>query len=305
MAHLWAATLFVAGLLFLGPVGAQTDSEAIAILRVAIEKEKDPAALNKALADLGALIDRRPGQADAHYARGWVLSRLGQTDGSVADYDKALELDKQFADAAYNAGVVLARAGKPQDAVVRFDRALNADPKHVDAAYNAGQSYYDVKDFAKAVDRWTTASRLAPDDFDAAKKIVQAYMALGNEAEAMRAREKVLALKKAGKDPRLAQMKSYVFDQFDVGRYHIYVYEAFDTSGDLAYVYQFQVTENDRPIGSINLETSTVVRDLGVPYLLGMDKGGSHTTFNDKSWKTLPTYKTVKEEAAKIIQANF
>jgi hypothetical protein len=47
------------------------------------------------------------------------------------------------------------------------------------------------------------------------------------------------------------------------------------------------------------------VRDLGVPYLLAMDKGGNHTTFDDTSWKTLPTYKTVKEEAVKKIQANF
>lgn len=294
-----------AALLLSGPAHAQQDSEGIAILRVAMEKEKEPGALDKALADLDALVAKKPRQADAHYARGWVLSRLGRIDPAVAAYDKAFELDKKLADAAYNAGVVLARAGKAKDAAVRFDRALTADPKHVDAAYNAGQSYYDQKQFAKAAERWTTASRLAPDDFNAAKKIVQAYMALGKEAEAMKAREKVFALKKAAKDPQLARMKSYVFDQFDVGKYHIYVYEAFDTSGALAYVYQFQVTEQDRPLGSVNLETSAVIREQGMPYILGMDKGDKHTTFSDKAWKTLPAYKVVKAEAIKKIQASF
>jgi tetratricopeptide (TPR) repeat protein len=306
MRRIWSGFAAAAvALLLSGPAAAQQDSEGTAILRVAMDKEKEPGALDKALADLDALVAKQPRQADAHYARGWVLSRLGRPDPAVAAYDKAFELDRKLADAAYNAGVVLARAGKPKDAAARFDRALTADPKHVDAAYNAGQSYYDQKQFAKAAERWTTASRLAPDDFNAAKKIVQAYMALGKEAEAMKARDKVFALRKAAKDPQLARMKSYVFDQFDVGKYHIYVYEAFDTSGDLAYVYQFQVTEHDRPLGSVNLETSAVIREQGVPYILGMDKGGKHTSLSDRTWKTLPAYKVVKAEAIKQIQASF
>jgi tetratricopeptide (TPR) repeat protein len=298
------APIVIAALLFCAPANAANDSEGIEILRVVMAKEKEPGALDKGLADLDALVGRQPGQAAAHYARGWVLSRLGRADAAVAAYDKAFELDKRLADAPYNAGVVLARAGKQKDAAVYFDRALGADPTHVDAAYNAGQSYYDTKQFATAADRWTTAFQLAPDDFNAAKKIVQAYMALGNDVEAMKAREKVFALKTAAKDPQLAKMKSYVFDQFDVGKYHIYVYEAFDTSGDLAYVYQFQVTERDRPLGSVNLETSAVIRELGQPYVLGMDKGGRHTSFSE-TWKKLPAYKLVKDEAVKKIQANF
>lgn len=292
------------GLLLCGPVLAN-DPEGIAILRAVMAKEKEPGALEQALVQLDALIVRQPGQADAHYARGWVLSRLGRADAAIAAYDKAFDLDSRLADASYNAGVALSRAGRPKDAAVRFDRALAADPKHIDAAYNAGQSYYDIKQFAQALDRWTTASRLAPDDFDAAKKVVQAHMALGNEAEAMKAREKVFALKNAAKDPRLATMKSYVFDQFDVGKYHIYVYETFDTSGDRAYVYRFLVTERDRPLGSVNLETSAVIRDQGVPYILGMNKDRRHTSFPDKTWKTLPAYKIVKAEAIKAIEANF
>lgn len=304
----WLACSAVAAALLCsvpGSVHAEADGDAIAILKTAMAKEKDRAALDQALADLDALVVKKPKDADAHYARGWVLSRLGRPDPAVAAYDKAFELDKKLADAAYNAGVVLARAGKGKDAAIRFDRALAADPKHVDAAYNAGQSYYDAKQFAKAAERWTTAARLAPDDFNAAKKVVQAYMALGKDAEAAKAREKVLALRQAAKDPQLAKLKSYVFDQFDVGKYHIYVYEAFDTSGDLAYVYQFQVTEHDRPLGSVNLETSAVIREQGVPFILGMDKAGKHTSFSDKTWKAMPAYKVVKAEAIKKIQASF
>ncbi|MEO7096415.1 MAG: tetratricopeptide repeat protein [Polyangiales bacterium] len=293
-------------LLFTGPVTAEDkDSEGIAILRVAMDKQKDPAALADALAKLDDLVKTQPKQADAHYARGWVLSRLERGDEAVAAYDKAFALDKKLADAAYNAGVVLARAGKQKDAVARFDKALTADPKLVDAAYNAGQGYYDLKQFAKAAERWTAAQKLVPDDFNTAKKLVQAYMALGKAAEAAKARDKVFALKKASTDPGIVKMKSFVFDQFDVGKLHIFVFEAFDTSGDLAYVYQFQVTESDKPIGSVNLETSAVIREQGVPFLLGMDKGDKHTTFSDKAWKKLPAYKDIKAIAIEKIKASF
>jgi len=306
MQRTWSLAALVAALLLSGSVQAAPDSEGVAILRVAMEKEKEPGALAQALAELDALVARQPKQADAHYARGWVLSRLGRADAAVAAYDRALELDKQLADAAYNAGVVLARAGKAKEAAVRFDRALAVDPKHVDAAYNAGQSYYDQKQFEKAAARWTEAAKLAPDDFNAAKKLVQAYMALGKEAEAMKARDKVFALRKAAKDPQVAKLKSYVLDQFAVGKYHVYAYEAFDPlAGDLAYVYQFQVTEKDRPLGSVNLETSAVIREQGTPYILGMDKDGKHQSFPEKTWKTLPAYKVVRTEAIAKIKASF
>lgn len=281
------------------------DSEGIAILRVAMANEKDPAALADSLTKLDELVKQQPKQADAHYARGWVLSRLEKLGDAVAAYDKAFRLDERLADAAYNAGVVLARAGKQKDAAVRFDKALAANPKHVDAAYNAGQCYYDLKKFAKAAQRWTAAEKLAPDDFNTAKKLVQAYMALGKQAEAAKARDKVFALKKAATDPGLQKLKSFVFDQFEVGKHHILVYEAFDTSGDLAYVYQFQVTEQGKPIGSVNLETSAVIREQGVPFVLGMDQGAKHITFSDRTWKTLPAYKDLKAIAIEKIKASF
>lgn len=280
-------------------------SPALAILRVAMEKEKDGAALAKALAELDALIAKRPKDPDALYARGWVLSHLGRSDQAVAAYDQAFEIDKTQAAASYNAGVVLAETGRQKEALMRFDRALAADPKLIDAAYNAGQGYYNVKDFAKAAERWETASRLAPDDFDVAKKLVQTYVALGRDAEAAKARARVFALKKAARDPKLVSMKSYVYDQFDLGAHHIYAYESFDTSGDPGYVYKFVVTYQDKPLGSVNLETSGVIREQGVPFILGMDKPGRHTSFPDKTWKNQPPYKVIKAEATKAIEANF
>jgi len=282
------------------------DSEAIAILKVAMANEKDLAVLTKALADLDALAVKQPKDADTHYARGWVLSHLGRVEPSVAAYDKAFDLDKTLTSAAYNAGVVLAAGGRNKESLIRFERALAVDPKFVDAAYNAGQGYYNAQEFAKAAERWETVIRLAPNDFEAAKKLVQAYVALGKDAEVAKARERVFALKKAAKVPGLAKMKSYVYDQFDVGAHHVYVYEPFEISGDITYVYKFVVSDHDRMIGSVTLETRTAMRENAAGYMLGIDKsGGVQHSFRDKIWTTLPAYRVIKAEATKKIEANF
>jgi len=286
------------------PAVAVADSKAEAILERAIANEKQLGELDKALAELDALVAKSPRDAEAHYARGWVLSRQGKDDAAVAAYDRAFALDKTLADAAYNAGVVLARLGRSKDAADHFDKALIANPKHVDAAYNAGQSYYDQKKFAKASDRWRAAAALAPEDFQIAKKLVQVYVALGDDLRAAKARDVVYMLWRSSKDPAVSKLRSYVYDQFDVDAHHVYAYEAFDASGDLAYVYQFTVVDKDKVLGSINLETSAASREQGVPYLLGIDKDGAHSSLG-VTWNKLPDYKALKIEATKAIKAKF
>jgi tetratricopeptide (TPR) repeat protein len=278
---------------------AHAESDAIPILKNAIAHDKDPKILADALTAVDGVIAKNGKDADAHYARGWLLSRLGKPDDAVVAYDKALQLDPKLADAAYNAGVVLGSLHREKDAIAHFDRALAIDPKHVDAAYNAGQGYYNLKDFHHAAERWATAAKLAPDDFQIAKKLVQVEHAVGNDGTA--AREHVFALRKAGK---AGSAKDYVFDQFDVGAHHIYASETFDPGGDLAYVYRFDVTDNDKKLGSVNLETSAVIREQGIPYLLGMDKGGTHSQLG-KSWKKLPSYKELKPLVVEAIKAKW
>lgn len=281
--------------------GARADTGVKAILDNATQHEGDKKVLEESLAKLDQWLVKHSEDPDGHYARGWVLAHIGRPDEAVAAYKRALVLHPKFADAAYNAGVVYGGQKKDREAIVYFDKAFAIDPTLVDAAYNAGQSYYNIKDFAHAAARWSAAQKLAPDDFAVAKKLVQAYHALGKGAEAARAREKVLALYKEGK---AGKAKDFVFDQFDVGRRRVYAAETFDISGDLAYVYRFDVLLDGNRLGSVNLETSAVVREAGLPYLLAMDKGGTHAQLG-KSFKTLPAYKDLKPLVVETIKTKF
>lgn len=286
-------------------VTPQADSPGIRILKEAMAKEKDPAALERALIALGQEMNANPRVADNHYARGWVLSRLKRTAEAIAAYDEAARLDPKLADAPYNAGVILARSGREEEAALRFDAAVAADPKHVDALYNAGQSYYNRKDFAKALDRWLKARTLTPEDFNVVKKVLQAQNAAGDSAGAAQTRHELFELRRNSKDPSVRNLKAYVFDQFDVGKAHVFAYETFEPTGDLYSVYRFQVANaSNRAAGSVNLESSAVLREQGTPYILGVDIGSAHKT-PGPAYKELPSVSQIKPEVVKLIEAHF
>jgi len=279
-------------------------SEALVIFERAIAAEKNPKALAEALAEVDALIAKNAKDADAYYVRGWILSRSGKNNNeAVAAYDKAYELDARLADAAYNAGVVLGRSGDSKQAIVRFERALKTNPSHVDAAYNAGQSHYDLGEYKEAAARWEIAAKLSPEDFQIAKKLVQAYVALGKAPQVKKARDRVFAMWRAGKSDGKA--KSYVYDQFPAGKYHVYVHETFDTSGDTAVVWQAKIALKDKVIGTVNLETSAELRGKGTPYALGVEKEGERVPTAEQTWKTMPDYAAWKTLVTKTIEASF
>lgn len=232
--------------------------------------------------------------------RGRILSRFGRDRDALQAYEEALRWDSNLADAHYNAGVVLTRMDRMREAALRFDRALEMDPR-ADAAYNAGLAYYNLKDFERSLERFNRARELAPADFSTAKKVMQAQLALGREEDAWRTRNHVIEIWRASQDPAVRNLREYVLDQFEVGTFHVLVFENLAPAEDLAYIYTFRVFGPDeKPVGSVQLETSAVIRELGTPYLMGISRGAGHQQAGF-GFKTLPKYSEVKAIAQKLI----
>ncbi|HUR38838.1 MAG TPA: tetratricopeptide repeat protein [Planctomycetota bacterium] len=275
------------------------------LVREAEGKQRDRALLLRSLSAVDEETKKTPANPNNHYARGWFLSRLGRPDESVAAYDEATRLKPSMADAAYNAGVVLSGNGKPDEAVAHWKVALAADPKHVDALYNLGQFSYNRKDFKVALDYWSKARGLDPTDFNILKKVLQSHHALGHAEEASKARQALLELRKTSEDPRVRALKSVVFDQFDVGKAHVYAIEMFEPEGDLYSVYRFQVVDAaDVPQGTVDLESSAAIRELGTPYVLGLSLGPKRIT-TDQFFKALPSYADLKPLLVPLVEKHF
>ena len=69
-----------------------------------------------------------PGLSDAWYSKGLVLAGLGRYDESLAEFDKALDIDPGYAPARYSKGLALANIGKYDQSLSEIDRALEIDP---------------------------------------------------------------------------------------------------------------------------------------------------------------------------------
>jgi tetratricopeptide (TPR) repeat protein len=301
----WTIAVCVA-LLF---AGAQLRAEPAkpayeAILAASDAAAQDPVAQKRALEAIDAEIAKDRALALNHYVRGRILSRLGREAEALKAYEEALRSDPKLANAHYNAGAVLARMGRLAEAAKRFDRALEME-ELADAAYNAGQAYYDLKDFKSALARFQRAYALAPGDFDSCKKIMQAQMALGLESDAWSTRDQLLRIWKTTKDPAVRRLKEYVLDQFDVGTLHVMAYETFAPAEDLAYIYTFRAFgSGNTVVGTVQLETSAVIREGGVPYLIGISGPQGHQQAGI-AYKKLPKYSEVKQAAQKLIAERF
>ena len=296
----------IVGLFFLpvvlGAASSQPSHEAI--FEMSESAPRDAAVQKKALAAIDAEIAKQPKEALGHFVRGKILTRLGRDADSLAAYDEAVRLDAKLANAQYNAGIVLGRLGRKKEAAERFDLALEIEPLP-DAAYNAGQAYYDLKDFETALKRFERAHKLAPGDFDSARKVMQAQMALGREKDAWKTRETVLKIWKKSSDPAVRQRRDYVLEQFEIGGLHVMAAETLAPAEELAYIYTFKVYgAQDKLLGSVQLETSAVIREMGWPYLMGVSKPKSHQA-TGIGFKSLPRYSEVRETAVKLIREHF
>src|ERR1019366_2997288 len=68
-----------------------------------------------------------------------AYSKSNKTDDSVANYNKAAQLDPAHAGTyLFNEGAVLTDAGKVDDAIVAFDKVIAADPTKAEAYYWKG-----------------------------------------------------------------------------------------------------------------------------------------------------------------------
>jgi tetratricopeptide (TPR) repeat protein len=281
---------------------ADENGDARAILEQA-KAARDRGSAERSLTQIDQLLAKNPKAAYAHYVRGWILAGLERREDALAAYTTATKLDPKLAEAWFEAGVTYSDLGKDEVAIEMWEKSFKIDPKAVNVAYNLGQAYYNKKDYKRALDRWNAAHKLAPDDFDAAKKILQTHNALGDEKAAKAARDEVFRLWRTSTDPRVRGLTQYIFDQFDVGKVRVMAFETFDPKGDLYYVYTFvMVGEGNKRLGSVNLESSAVIREMGKPYIIGMDRLDRSHGNTGIVFEKLPRYAELKPIIIEVIK---
>ncbi|MEY3870880.1 MAG: hypothetical protein RLZZ338_4774 [Cyanobacteriota bacterium] len=116
-----------------------------------------------ALADYNKAIELQPDLADAYINRGAVRSELGDTKGAIADFNKAIELQPDLAQAYNNRGAVRSELGDKKGAIADYNKAIELQPDYADAYINRGKVRDDLGDKKGAIADYNKAIELQPD----------------------------------------------------------------------------------------------------------------------------------------------
>jgi tetratricopeptide (TPR) repeat protein len=176
------------------------------------------------------------------------LEMLGHAQQALGKFVAAQEIFEKAAtanpkEARYRAEVAecLVSQHREDEALAMYQKALDVNPKYSLALTNMGKIQEGRKAWDKALEAYGKAAALNPDDYRAAAKLVELNEAAGNRKARDAAREKVLALYKAGK----VDAASFCREQFADGATNVMVFESFELRGVMAVRYAFNVVNAD------------------------------------------------------------
>jgi tetratricopeptide (TPR) repeat protein len=86
----------------------------------------------------------------AYLNRGFTHSKMGEYEKAISDYSKAIEINPRYAIAYRNRGFVYRKIGEYDKAIADYTRAIEIEPKDAVAYYNRGNAYYDKGEYEKA-----------------------------------------------------------------------------------------------------------------------------------------------------------
>jgi tetratricopeptide (TPR) repeat protein/S1-C subfamily serine protease len=147
-----------------------------------------------AIDDYDRAIAIDPQSATAYYNRGNAKLALGNKQGAIGDYDRAIAINTQFADAYYNRGKVKSDLGNKQGAISDYDRAIAINPQYIKAYSNRGIAKLALGNKQGAIDDCDRAIAIDPQFADAYNNRGIAKSALGNNQGAIGDYDRAIAI---------------------------------------------------------------------------------------------------------------
>ena len=130
------------------------------------------------------ILSQCPDGAAAHFVTALQLERIGNIDGSIAEYRRSLQQDPTFARASGNVGLLYLRKGMLDEASVELARGLS---RHQDPAYHRAmaQIFAERKVYPLAIYHYNEVRREQPGDTSIPTSLAEIYSAIGQQDKAL------------------------------------------------------------------------------------------------------------------------
>jgi tetratricopeptide (TPR) repeat protein len=158
-----------------------------------------------------------PDEQWAHDQKGWVLLAKGRNDEAVAEYERALAVDRSLADADVGLGFVHLRLGEFDKSAESFDKAIRVSPHDRGVPYWYGGkalANFGLKRYDQAIEQLRHVIAINPNYIPWAHTTLVAALALtDHDAEAREALQRYLALPSIGPLKTIAAWKAHLESQ--------------------------------------------------------------------------------------------
>jgi tetratricopeptide (TPR) repeat protein len=139
-------------------------------------------------------ISQNPDKAIMFTNRGAVKINMGDLQGAIDDFTKAIELSPEDAAAYSNRGMAYSSTGRLERAIEDYDKAVELNPNYAGVYNNWGKTEQDKGDLDKAVKNYDKAIELNPNFADAYNNRGNAYQAKGDLDKAIKDYDKAIEL---------------------------------------------------------------------------------------------------------------
>ena len=112
-----------------------------------------------------------PEDGPAYYSLGLALKEVGETEGAIKAFQKAISLDPFLARAYNNLGIAFLEKGETAEARKAFLSALSVDPSHAKAYFNLARISLAKGDRNGAIDYLNKGLRY--EDNPRAKRLIR------------------------------------------------------------------------------------------------------------------------------------
>lgn len=115
----------------------------------------------------------------AYIDRGWAHWKLNRLDLAIADFNSVVQAVPNAEDGYYNRGFLYRRLGQYDKALLDFDRSVQINPTDPDALVQRGYVHDLLGQYAQAIADYRNAVKLNPKDSQAQKALKRAEARVG------------------------------------------------------------------------------------------------------------------------------
>ncbi|WP_165782595.1 tetratricopeptide repeat protein [Leptospira neocaledonica] len=260
----------------------------------------------KALLYFEKAIRTNPKVAKYYDYYGATFYFSGKIDEAEKQFLKCVELDPKNPMATGMLGAIYAEKGQLSKAKDYFLKALEIDPEDLRANYSLAGIYFSEGDLVKSQKYFEICYKLDPENYATVSYLIENLYRQEKFEEAEKYKRRLLQIRNSSKDPRITNLKYFRFDTFPIKEFVIVAQESFSKTGDLYYYYVFSVFDKSgKHLKNINLESSAILKENGLKYIIGMDlieDGNSKHSTSNIAYPELPTYFELKSVLTEILE---